>query len=378
MTLRTFRLDFSSAKSLGKIKQTGDGGLRIPAKLSRTGILDYTYQDGSASAEFRSPEEVFSQDSLDSFRSVTVTKGHPALGVSPDNWKQLAVGHVAEDVRADGNFVAATIVIKDPETVADILAGDLMELSCGYTCKVEPATGEHDGRKFDNVQREIRGNHVALGPKDWGRAGNDVRLYLDSHLAEAKGPEAKGYTVFDATETGAPKELTMTVKTKTDNTEGEAIATPATPAPEKVVPLALYEQTLAERDAAKAELATAKTKEAETAKAFDSAVEKRVNLLEKSKAFLPTDYVFTGKADSQIMADCVASVDTSFKADGKGDGYLEARFDLLKAPDAGEASRANVNAIADKATTPEVKSDARTKMIERNKDAWKTSFPEAK
>ncbi len=45
--------------------------------------------------------------------------------------------------------------------------------------------GTHRGERYDAVQTSIRYNHVALGPKDWGRAGSEASLRLDDNSAEA-------------------------------------------------------------------------------------------------------------------------------------------------------------------------------------------------
>ena len=44
-----------------------------------------------------------------------------------------------------------------------------------------------DGTPYDRVQRNIRYNHVALGPRGWGRMGPRVRLRVDgaAYLVDA-------------------------------------------------------------------------------------------------------------------------------------------------------------------------------------------------
>lgn len=54
------------------------------------------------------------------------------------------------------------------------------ELSLGYTARYQPQTGIFEGERYDFVQRELRGNHLALVKK--GRMGSEVAV-LDAQLS---------------------------------------------------------------------------------------------------------------------------------------------------------------------------------------------------
>ncbi len=164
------------------VVRTPQGGLRIPARPTRAGVLVYRNADGSERREFRPPEEVFHADSLASLKGATLTDLHPGNpdGVTSDNWKQLSVGHVGEDVCPDGYHVAATILVQDATTIGLINSGQRKELSCGYSCDVVDAEGVWDGVPYTQRQENIRYNHVALGPHGWGRGGSSVALRLDA------------------------------------------------------------------------------------------------------------------------------------------------------------------------------------------------------
>src|SRR5690606_27126345 len=79
--------------------------------------------------------------------------------------------------------VDADMLITHADTIADIDKGK-RELSCGYSCDLEHVPGEWiDPRtgvahRYDAIQRNIRGNHVAVVSK--GRAGPEARVRLDS------------------------------------------------------------------------------------------------------------------------------------------------------------------------------------------------------
>lgn len=179
---RVARLDIG-ARLRDELK-TVQGGARVPARLSRIGVQNYTQGDGSVLREYRPPSEVFSPASLASFATATVTIGHPGM-VTPSSWKKDAVGSVIGAKQEDGRYVGADLVLQDAEALrrANLPPSDpdaLVEISCGYDCELEMRGGiSPDGEAYDAIQRNIVINHVALGPRDWGRAGNAVKLKLD-------------------------------------------------------------------------------------------------------------------------------------------------------------------------------------------------------
>ena len=50
-------------------------------------------------------------------------------------------------------------------------------MSLGYVCKIDETPGEWNGQKYDQIQRDINYNHLAVVHK--GRAGN-ARIRLDA------------------------------------------------------------------------------------------------------------------------------------------------------------------------------------------------------
>lgn len=127
--------------------------------------------DGEIVVE-RTADEVFSAETLASFEGMTVTILHPEddagniMFVAPENWRELAVGHVQNVRRGTGqqsDLMIADLIIKDEEAIAYIENG-LREVSCGYDAEYEQTA---IGRA---KQYQITGNHVALVPN--GRAGS--------------------------------------------------------------------------------------------------------------------------------------------------------------------------------------------------------------
>jgi hypothetical protein len=177
---------------LDRAKRTGAGGARVPASVSRTGVQSYTDQYGQLVREWRSPEEVFSQESLDSLGSIPVTVGHPPSGVNALNHRQLSVGHVSDAPsgrRPDGNveWLETAAVVSDAATLRRIELPStdptaLVEVSMGYLAEVIPGPGVTPaGEHYDARQTKIRFNHLALLADGQARAGSGARLRLDGN-----------------------------------------------------------------------------------------------------------------------------------------------------------------------------------------------------
>lgn len=182
-TKREQRFDFGSFRS--KPVKTPQGFLKVSGNLTRTGVLSYKRADGGAFRELRLPEEVFRPDSLETLAGAPVTDLHPSELVSPANVTRLQKGFVTESVKKDGRFISAPIIVQDAALIRAVEAGERRELSPGYTCRVDASPGTWDGEKYDAVQRDITYNHLALGPRGWGRSGSDVALKMDAAGGES-------------------------------------------------------------------------------------------------------------------------------------------------------------------------------------------------
>jgi len=175
--------------TLGNAERTPQGFLRVPAYLTRAGILEYKRHDGTTVRELRPASEVFAPKSLATLRAAPVTDLHPTEMVSPKNVRSLSIGHVSEDVqRADGDLVAGALTLQAETAIAAVESGARRELSCGYRCRIDATPGTFEGKPYDQVQRDIVYNHVALGPRNWGRAGREIALRIDSQGSENDQP----------------------------------------------------------------------------------------------------------------------------------------------------------------------------------------------
>jgi hypothetical protein len=162
---------------LQKPQRLDSGFLLVDSRISRIGVQVYEDAGGGTHRELRSPEEVFSPESIKSFEQVPVTNTHPPTLLRADDAKQHAVGNVGPVRKDSDRFLAAPLMIWDKEAIAYAEAGRV-EVSCGYSCDLVPESGVWQGEAYDAIQKNIRGNHVAL--VDSGRAGPEVRIRLDS------------------------------------------------------------------------------------------------------------------------------------------------------------------------------------------------------
>lgn len=173
---------FADKLTLDKARRTSDGYMAIRAKAARTGIYQYLGREVDPEGKhfaadqvvnvYRPPEEVFSADSLASFVGKPITNDHPTEGVDANNWRDLAHGTIMGAVK-DGDYVGFDLAFMDAKLIAQVDAGK-RELSNGYVSRVDIEDGEHEGVKYQAVQREIRGNHIAT--VDAGRAGSECRI----------------------------------------------------------------------------------------------------------------------------------------------------------------------------------------------------------
>lgn len=154
---------------ISKAEKTPEGWIKDNPILTRSGIFEYRRADGTVQREYRPPEEVFSEDHLNSLRGLPVTDGHPGR-VHEDNDDAIVGAILTEGKREDSNL-RAEIVIHRTKRI-----GARRELSLGYSLELDETPGEINGQRYDAIQRKLRGNHLAVVTR--GRAGN-ARLRLD-------------------------------------------------------------------------------------------------------------------------------------------------------------------------------------------------------
>lgn len=349
-------VDRFDVAEIGKPERTPQGFLRAPAFLTRSGVFIYRRADGNVVREYRPAEEVFAPKSLATLRGAPVTDLHPTEMVSPANVRKLSIGTVGEDARRDGARVAASVTVQDGTVIAKVERGDRREVSMGYRCRLDATPGTFEGQPYDVVQRDIVYNHAALGPRNWGRAGSDVALRLDSDADRDDGDEQQqqvfrldSSAALITTTSDAPPDrraddddepaggdmdqITIRVDgldVQVPKQWAQVIEKALTTRDAQITQLTGARDTLQGKfDSVTAELATTKTKLEETAdpKRLDAAVNARAALLEQAKRVLPPEFKFDGLTTRQIHEAVLTKLDDKLDLKTRSAEYVSARFD---------------------------------------------------
>jgi len=176
---------YTAAQLSERISETPEGFLLCEGvPVARAGELLYaegelTAEDGSDAIEAkdgiirvtRGTDDLFSPETIASFEGKPVTLNHPEDFVAPDNWREVAVGHM-QNVRKgegeDADKLLADLLITDREAIYAIKSKTMREVSLGYDAEyeqLEPGKGK---------QTNIMGNHIALVRR--GRNGPSVAI----------------------------------------------------------------------------------------------------------------------------------------------------------------------------------------------------------
>lgn len=340
------------AGSLRPARRLADGRLRVDAHLTRTGVFAYRQPDGSVRREYRPDAEVFAPESLESFELTPVTDDHPPSLLTTDNAQQYTRGSVGNGVRRDGSHVAAPLAVFDA-LLAEKMERGKVHVSCGYTCDLDETPGmTPDGERYDAIQRNIRGNHVAI--VDVGRAGTAL-VRMDG-AAEMITTDARKDHDMDELE-----------KLKAALAEANARAAAAN---------ARADRSEGERDAAQAAATRAEQARADAQAGYVEQVRKRVTLEAQAKTHnVPVTDKMT---DRDVKVAIIKRLDGADIPATATDGYVDGRFDAAlesasRADAAVDAARtaATGEPHADGDDDPEAA--ARARMVNTNRNRWTTT-----
>ncbi|CAB5223515.1 Uncharacterised conserved protein UCP029215 [uncultured Caudovirales phage] len=393
-SLNCFRYDVSAIQNY---EFTDEGYLRVKARIARTGIQSYTDANGGIRLEYRPEEEVAANAALDSFREKCVTKEHPPVLLDASNTKDYAIGFTSADVSYSEGFVESTLTVTDKETIDDIMRGNVREVSCGYKVDYSPEPGiTSDGQHYDGIQRNIRGNHVAIVNR--ARGGAQVRLMLDSAdaavndlITHSQGAVMSANIAFDGVSFEADPALAAAISAERDDAKGSYAEMKRQ-----------YEDAMAEASKMKEEMdamekemkgkcdsaegrADALSEEnaalkidLEAAKQVnvDSIVEERIALIDKARPSLDSAFDFTGKSVREIMEASIKAVRGDADLSDRSDDYVTAMFDTLAEAGARDDSgtselRKAVASIASPMSAP-------SSYMDKLQNAWKTPLSVSK
>lgn len=223
-------MPFYTVEKLGEKQELTNEGFLLCRDVPIARIGELLYADGEVPVEAtpdglikinRSPEEVFRPETIASFEGKPVTLDHPDDFVTPETWRQLAVGTVQNVRQGQGienDYLFADLLITDAQAIEDIRSG-LREVSCGYEAdyeQVEPGRGE---------QRNIIGNHVALVER--GRCG--PRCAIGDKEPQMKQGWLEKLKAAIKTRDAAEQEMTEVLKEAGMDTAADPEGDPANP-----------------------------------------------------------------------------------------------------------------------------------------------------
>ena len=186
---------FATARISENMVTTPEGFLLcIGVPIARTGELLYAEgelvnEDGDDVIEavdgrvtiVRDDAALFDPAAMASFEGKSITIGHPQDFVNPQNWMQVAVGHMQNIRRgtgADADKLLADLLIV-AQAAIDMVKAGLREVSLGYDAAYEQTDPGY------GIQTGIVGNHVALVRK--GRNGSEVAVRDSAPEFKPKG-----------------------------------------------------------------------------------------------------------------------------------------------------------------------------------------------
>jgi len=193
----------------GQIKRTDDGAVVI-ARVSRgSNVQEYHgsemgFADRKIVRVYRPDDHVFSRDAINSYARKPITIDHPENGVTPDSWKDLAVGEIDPvGILRDGEFVTVPLIFRDAAAIRLIESADgPKELSMGYSAEIEMIDGvSPGGEPYDAIMSDFRMNHVAVVRE--ARGGNQLRVSDGAHVPWGASPhnDRKDAIMADAIQT---------------------------------------------------------------------------------------------------------------------------------------------------------------------------------
>lgn len=164
--------------------------------ISKVGVFPYSgaqvgHPDPSRHGEifmvYRPQEELESEETIESFKLLPWINEHEMLGIEDESApadgtaqqiktspEQKGIeGMIGEKVFFDFPYLRGNLRILSSSLKGNIKRGKV-ELSPGYRARYEFTPGEFEGQKYDAIQRDLRGNHLAL--VDDGRSGADVSV----------------------------------------------------------------------------------------------------------------------------------------------------------------------------------------------------------
>lgn len=158
-----------------------NGYWSLPANpISKVGVFPYMGSEIGAPEPdriykvYRSADELSSAETIASFNLLPLIDDHEFLGTDGTPAEKKGVqGTTGETTSFDAPYLKNNLRVYS-QFLQDLITSGKTELSPSYRCDYDFTAGVFDGESYDAIQRNIRGNHLALVQK--GRTGPDVAV----------------------------------------------------------------------------------------------------------------------------------------------------------------------------------------------------------
>ncbi len=200
-------------------QKDGNGFITIYRNpISRSGVFQYLGRNLPGAEPttvynvYRPPEELSNPDAIASFKGLPIFDEHEMVGegYGTDPEQKVIHGWTGDDISFENNDLLSNLRIVTA-TIKSLINSGKKGLSLGYRCIYEKTSGVIDGIRYDYIQRQIRGNHLALVNE--GRCGTavldkyDVFDHFDLALDTEELTTMADTTAAEATE---EKEMSLT------------------------------------------------------------------------------------------------------------------------------------------------------------------------
>ena len=157
---------------INNVEVTANGMLRVWGTIAKVGWLEYRNDKGDIRLEYVPEETLFDPLHLDSIGGAVLTLNHPLEPVTPQNYKDYAVGTTGTQVVANypRKCIDIVTIICDETAIKAVTEDGIRELSMGYDAE----TVLIGGNKFKQIKRVC--NHNAI--VDVARA-RGAKLHID-------------------------------------------------------------------------------------------------------------------------------------------------------------------------------------------------------
>jgi len=148
--------------------------------ISKVGVFPYLGSSIGASEPnriymvYRPASELSNKETINSFKLVPLIDEHEMLGTDATPAEKKGVqGTTGENIYFKDGVLYGNMKVYS-ERMKNLIEGGKKELSLGYKCKYVFESGNFEGKQYDAIQTNLRGNHIALVEE--GRMGKEVSV----------------------------------------------------------------------------------------------------------------------------------------------------------------------------------------------------------